>query len=85
MAQLIIEYYGPRTGVDYEEWKVEAWARVRNHRDILMKETDWTQTGDAPLTADQKQAFADYRQALRDIPQTYPDPDNVVWPDKPTI
>lgn len=85
MAQLIIEYYGPRSGADYEEWKVEVWARVRNHRDILMKNTDWTQTGDAPLSADKKAEFAAYRQTLRDIPQQDVDPDTVVWPEKPTV
>ncbi|ELP3316076.1 phage tail assembly chaperone [Vibrio fluvialis] len=85
MAQLIIEYYGPRSGADYDEWKAESWARVRNHRDILMNETDWTQAGDAPLTDDKKAEFAAYRQTLRDIPQSIGDPDAVVWPTKPTI
>lgn len=61
------------------------WNEIRKYRDYLMSQTDWTQLADAQLTAEQKQAYADYRQALRDIPQTYPDPDNVVWPDKPAI
>lgn len=26
-----------------------------------------------------------YRQSLRDIPQTYDNPDDVVWPEKPTV
>lgn len=85
MAQLIIEYYGHRSGADYEEWKSESLVRVRHHRDMLMKETDWTQTGDAPLIDEKKAEFASYRQALRDIPQQSVDPDGVVWPDKPII
>lgn len=85
MAQLIIEYYGPRSGADYDEWKAESWGRVRNHRDILMKETDWTQTADVPLSVEKQSEFVTYRQVLRDIPQQDIEPDNITWPEKPTI
>lgn len=85
MAQLIIEYYGSRIGIEYEEWKVEAWSRVRNHRDILVKETDFTQVSDSPLAQEKKAEFTAYRQALRDLPQTYDNPDDIVWPTKPTL
>ena len=37
----------------------------------------------ASLTAEQQQAWADYRQALLDIPQQSGFPHNVVWPTKP--
>ena len=60
-----------------------AWAAVRAERDRLLTACDWTQVADAPLTADEKQAWADYRQALRDIPQTHDDPDDIVWPETP--
>ncbi|WP_411393249.1 phage tail assembly chaperone [Vibrio lentus] len=30
-------------------------------------------------------AFRQYRQALRDIPQTYSNPEDVVWPQKPSL
>lgn len=29
--------------------------------------------------------FRQYRQALRDIPQTFTNPDEVVWPQKPSL
>lgn len=29
--------------------------------------------------------FRQYRQALRDIPQTYTNPEDVVWPQKPSL
>lgn len=29
--------------------------------------------------------FRQYRQALRDIPQTYDNPEDVVWPTKPSL
>ena len=60
-----------------------AWAQVRAERDRLLSECDWTQVADAPLTASEKEAWADYRQALRDIPQTQDDPDDIVWPEVP--
>jgi len=42
--------------------------RMRHHRDRLLAESDWTQLPDS--SAD-KQAWADYRQALRDFPSTW--------------
>lgn len=59
------------------------WSGIREERDALISGSDWTQMPDSPLTEEKKQDFANYRQALRDIPQTYPDPDAVIWPEKP--
>ena len=36
--------------------------------DILLKESDWTQLPDSPLSAEKKAEWAAYRQALRDLP-----------------
>jgi len=58
---------------------------ARQERDKRVTETDWTQTLDCPLTDDKKAEFTTYRQLLRDIPQTYNNPDDVIWPEKPTI
>lgn len=58
---------------------------VRDYRVILLAEVDWTQTLDCPLTDEKKAEFAAYRQALRDIPQTHPDPQSINWPSKPTL
>jgi len=60
-----------------------AWAQVRAERDRLLADCDWTQVADAPLTAAKKQAWADYRQVLRDVPQDFDSPDDVVWPEAP--
>ena len=54
---------------------------VREQRDRLLKECDWTQVADA--TVDQS-AWATYRQALRDVPQQDGFPSDVLWPDPPT-
>ncbi|WP_268810112.1 tail fiber assembly protein [Vibrio parahaemolyticus] len=61
------------------------WSEVREIRDKLISETDWTQAPDAPLSTEKKSEFATYRQALRDIPQNYTNPDDVVYPDKPAV
>ncbi|OBU32247.1 tail fiber assembly protein [Photobacterium kishitanii] len=63
----------------------ELLADIRYRRNVLMLGTDWTQMSDAPLTPEKKAEFTAYRQALRDIPQTYDNPDDIVWPTKPTI
>jgi hypothetical protein len=59
------------------------WDSIRDERDRLLGASDWTQVADAPLTADEKTAWADYRQALRDVPQDFDSPDDVVWPEVP--
>lgn len=52
--------------------------RVRKTRDRLLQESDWTQLSDAPVERD---AWARYRQALRDVPQQKGFPAEVVWPE----
>lgn len=60
------------------------WKMVRAERDVMLAASDWTQMPDAPLTAAEKQAWAVYRQTLRDIPQDFATPDAVVWPTPPS-
>jgi len=57
-----------------------AWDEVRRERDRLLAASDWTQVADAPVDA---AAWAVYRQALRDVPQDFDTPDDVVWPEAP--
>lgn len=56
------------------------WPIVRNQRDRLLQASDWTQLPDVPLTT--KEAWATYRQALRDV-TLQPDPFNITWPQPP--
>lgn len=56
------------------------WENVRNKRDALLTQCDWTQVSDSPVD---RVAWAAYRQQLRDLPQTHNDPKQVVWPEKP--
>jgi hypothetical protein len=55
------------------------WGLIRDKRDVLLAETDWWATSDRTMTSDQ----TDYRKKLRDIPQDYGSPDDVVYPTKP--
>ncbi|WP_255199355.1 tail fiber assembly protein [Photobacterium damselae] len=61
------------------------WNDIRSYRDRLVTESDWTQMPDAPLSVEKKAEFTAYRQALRDIPQTFDNPDDIIWPAKPTL
>jgi len=56
----------------------------REQRDLLLQQSDWTQSNDSPLSAEQKQEWATYRQALRDLPSNTTDFANPAWPTKPT-
>ena len=59
----------------------ELAASIRAERDALLVQTDWTQLPDVPEPT--REAWADYRQALRDIPQQEGFPHTVNWPEKP--
>ena len=52
---------------------------LRAERDRLIAETDWWASSDLSMTA----AQTTYRQALRDITETYSSLADVVWPSKP--
>lgn len=56
---------------------------VRAERNAKLSACDWTQLSDAPLSADQKQAWGAYRQALRDVTGQSGFPWAVTWPDAP--
>jgi len=57
------------------------WREVRELRDELLGNVDWTQFPDVPESTRTK--FQTYRQALRDI-TTQSDPSNITWPTKPS-
>ena len=76
----------------YLEWVAEGntpqspdqsnnWEAILQKRDQLIRDSDWTMTPGA--TVDQAQWTA-YRQVLRDLPQTYENAEDVVWPTVPS-
>jgi hypothetical protein len=59
----------------------DPWQAIREKRDQLIASSDWTMIPGA--TVDQAQWSA-YRQILRDLPQTYTNPEDVIWPTPPS-
>jgi hypothetical protein len=57
---------------------------LRQERNRLLVECDWTQLPNVPLPGAKKYEWETYRQALRDITQTTEDPRNPVWPTQPS-
>ena len=70
---------------------------LREERNAMLAESDWTQTPDVPDAI--KTAWKTYRQELRDLPSKYPNPTfdgnanvaskhlrltDVIWPTKPS-
>lgn len=53
--------------------------QIKNHRNRLLTDSDWTQLPLCPLSDEKKALWAENRQLLRDFPATC-DPDNPVWP-----
>ena len=70
---------------DREEANKPTTEQIRAQRDNLLSETDWTQVLDAPVSAESREAFRVYRQALRDITEQEGFPVAVVWPEIPKV
>lgn len=61
-----------------------AWKPVRDKRNSLLINSDWIAVTDTALSEAEQTDWEGYRQALRDLPQTYNDVDDVVWPEIPS-
>ena len=58
-------------------------ATVRAKRDRQLRETDKTVLVDSPYTEEEKNNWITYRQALRDLPGTNDNLDELIWPEPP--
>ena len=90
-AQRTAVRYPPNPGVGWvfdfaqRAWApntVALWAQVRRERDALLAACDWRVMPDAPTSADERGAWLEYRQKLRDITDQS-DPLAVQWPAPP--
>ena len=70
---------GPAIEISAEEIAASNLRCLRKERDKKLAETDWWATSDRTMTTEQTA----YRQALRDITNTYNSLETVVWPSKP--
>lgn len=57
---------------------------LREKRNQLLKDSDFSQLADAPLSTEQKSNWSVYRSELRDLPQNVVDVINPIWPVKPS-
>lgn len=67
----------PQEQLDYSN---QLSIQMRNQRNGLLSQSDWTQVADAPVD---QQAWATYRQALRDVTQQPEFPLEIIWPTQP--
>ena len=58
----------------------QKWIAIRLERDRRLQTTDWRASSDLTLSDDWK----NYRNELRQIPQTQTDPYNIAWPTEPS-
>ena len=56
---------------------------IREQRNNLLKDTDWTQLPDVPKAT--RDAYKTYRQSLRDISKQAGFPHEISWPETPTV
>ena len=73
-------YFWDDNSKTYEYDTATGFSYLRLERDQKLSASDWTQVPDAPVD---QQAWAIYRQALRDLPNNTEDPRNAVWPVAP--
>lgn len=76
----------PDEQAEAEQQLLEVQFRMlRSERDQLLFASDWAETPSAErrLSPELFEAWASYRQALRDLPQITADPSRPVWPTPP--
>ena len=82
-------------GLYYQNWNVVSasiddiniridmkWMEVRDIRNALLLQSDWTQFQDSPVSGSKLTEWQVYRQGLRDI-TLQGNPFELVWPEKP--
>jgi hypothetical protein len=63
----------------------DQWNKVREQRNQLLKDSDWTQISDYDLGLENKEQWATYRQELRDLPEVQSNPFDISYPDIPEL
>jgi len=70
----------PKSQEEIDAANAQQAASVRDQRNRLLAESDWTQLPDSPPDA---LAWGVYRKALRDIPSQPGFPWDIIWPEAP--
>ena len=64
-----------------------AFAELREKRNQLLSDSDWTQSADTALTDDKKAEWVTYRDKLRKLPAQYDNSSvvgTITWPTEPS-
>ena len=72
------------TQEEIDERLTNKWWEVRDERNARLNSSDWTQITDSPLTEEQKNAWRQYRQELRDI-TNQANPFEIIFPVQPSL
>lgn len=75
-AQTVAEDSATRSANDL----AAKWSGVRAKRDALLAACDWMANSDVTMS----DAWTTYRQALRNLPASQSDPDDIVFPEEPS-
>jgi len=72
-------YHG--TDLVEETFRDVTWEQVRSERNRALEDSDWRAIKDRTMS----QAWKDYRQALRDLPQDHDEANDAAdnWPEAP--
>jgi hypothetical protein len=80
----VVEYQKVRnkTQQEIQDETESMWRAIRDRRNELLLECDWTQLADSPLPNQKQTEWQIYRQSLRDITNQL-DPFSINWPTPP--
>ncbi len=67
--------------IKQKELELISWEDIKSARNRLLKDSDWVDLPNSPTK--NKTCWLKYRQDLRDIPQTFSTPQEVIWPQTP--
>lgn len=76
-------YYWNFATNQWQEDTNKHWEEIRQKRNELLFESDWTQLLDSPLTEQQKVEWTIYRQQLRNLPEIFVNCEAVIFPIPP--
>ena len=92
-SETVFEIWDNETNQPKDDFDSYCLYRIREKRNLLLKDSDWTQGSDSTLSASKKTEWANYRQQLRDFPvsdlsskaiDNIGNVINITWPTKPT-
>lgn len=68
----------------YNEEEISSqWELIRQQRNQLLKDCDWSQVSDYSFNLDNSVEWIKYRQSLRDLPNLQDNPFDIHWPSIP--